>query len=671
MRFWTTLPFLPVIPVLLAGCTTTQPVSTRTLLAEMTDLAALAEFPAPPYTCRQFSSYDRASTTPADAKTWFANADANQYLRVEERAGRKEYVMMDVDGPGAIVRIWSANPKGTLRIYLDKAETPVLEFPMADLLGGKVAGVPEPIACERSSGWSSYLPIPYARHCKVTSDEKEFYYHVNYRTYPKGTQVTTFAATDLAQLGLEIASVAGGLAAPQECAVQPTGARTAGQIKEPPAEGYEIRPGKSMPFEVSGEGPLAIVELRAKVMARDSEQALRQLLLTMEFDGRQTVVCPLGDFFGAGPGLHPYASLPLGVTPDGEMWSHWVMPFRKSARIDIHNLGPEPARVVLHVTPSEYRWTNRSMHFYAGWRIGREVPTRPFQDWNYATVKGKGVFAGAAFAIANPVRKWWGEGDEKIYVDREKFPSHFGTGTEDYYGYAWGSNKPFTHAYHNQPRCDGPGSYGWTAVNRWHILDRIPFRHDFRFDMELWHWWEGRVPEMCVVTYWYARPGATTNRTTPLPADLCVTTLPPYVAPRVAGAIEGEEMVIVQKTGEAKPQDIDGCSNDQHLWWHDGQAGDKLVVNFPVPAAGQYRVFARFVKAHDYGITQLTVNGQAAPQPLDLFAEQTKVSDEMLLGVFELHAGDNPLVAEMVGANEKSGQKFMFGLDYLRLEPAK
>jgi len=38
--------------------------------------------------------------------------------------GRKEHVMMDIAGPGAIVRIWSANPAGTLRIYLDGAATP-------------------------------------------------------------------------------------------------------------------------------------------------------------------------------------------------------------------------------------------------------------------------------------------------------------------------------------------------------------------------------------------------------------------------------------------------------------------------------------------------------------------------------------------------------------------
>ena len=134
-----------------------EPITTRALLTQNTDLAALAQFPSPPFTCRQFSSYDRASTTPDDPEGWFANGDYNQYLRVEERDGRKEHVMMDADGPGAIVRNWSANPKGTLRLYLDGGEQPAWTIPLPDLLSGKVEGVPEPLAHVRSAGWNCYL----------------------------------------------------------------------------------------------------------------------------------------------------------------------------------------------------------------------------------------------------------------------------------------------------------------------------------------------------------------------------------------------------------------------------------------------------------------------------------------------------------------------------------
>ena len=43
-----------------------------------------------------------------------------------------------------------------------------------------------------------------------------------------------------------------------------------------------------------------------------------------------------------------------------------------------------------------------------------------------------------------------------MYVDGETFPSHFGTGTEDYYGYAWGRYEPWiNHPFVAQPIGDG------------------------------------------------------------------------------------------------------------------------------------------------------------------------------------------------------------------------
>ena len=49
------------------------------------------------------------------------------------------HVLADMDGPGCVVRIWSANPNdaGKVRVYLDGAEEPVIEAPLQELLGGK------------------------------------------------------------------------------------------------------------------------------------------------------------------------------------------------------------------------------------------------------------------------------------------------------------------------------------------------------------------------------------------------------------------------------------------------------------------------------------------------------------------------------------------------------
>ena len=43
-----------------------NPVTTAALIEEMTDLTALASFPNPAYTCKQFSSYDRAAKSPTE-----------------------------------------------------------------------------------------------------------------------------------------------------------------------------------------------------------------------------------------------------------------------------------------------------------------------------------------------------------------------------------------------------------------------------------------------------------------------------------------------------------------------------------------------------------------------------------------------------------------------------
>ena len=639
-------------------------ITTASLIKEMTDLAGMAEFPKPAYTCKQFSSYDQKSKSPANPtqEDWFANGDAGQYLRVEAQAGRKEFVMMDAVGPGAVVRIWSANPDGTIRVYLDGAETPVIETPMTDLLGGKYAGLPRPISGEYSKGWNLYFPIPYAKSCKITSDKGNFYYHVNYRTYEAGTRVETFKADQIRTLATQVQALGARLDKPQGQAGE-----FGGQVEE-----FEMTLPAGESFSHDFYGPMAFSRSILRVSADNREAALRGVIVRIKFDGEKCVEAPLGDIFGSGPGHNVFSSLPLGMTKEGEMYCHWFMPFREGATIELVNHTKQDVMLSGEIVLKEYQWTERSMHFHAKWRVEWDVPTRPMVDWNYLTAKGRGVFAGVSFTIDNPVKDWWGEGDEKIYVDGEKFPSHFGTGTEDYYGYAWCWPGLFTHAYHAQPRCDGPGNYGRTSVNRFHIIDRIPFTKDFKFDMELWHWHQTCKVNMGVVAYWYARPGASDEFKSISAADAVVRPMAAYTPPRVAGALEGEDLKILKVTGEANPQDWASLSNERHLWWHAGtKPGDVLTVAFPAPKAGKFRVFGRFLKAKDYGIHQLAINGKPAGEPVDFYNPEVQPTKELLLGEFELKAGANEFSVTIMGANEKAVKSYMFGLDYLLLKPVE
>src|SRR6478736_1856425 len=199
---------IALVAVVLATGAAGGEVTLESLLKEMVNPDAVARWPQPEFICRQASSYDRSSIAP-DQPGWFANTDQNQFVREERIDGRMEKVMLDVDGPGCLVRFWLTTDRtkgGVIRIYLDRATGPALVFPAYDLLSGDLdlgtpLAQPHPgYRPDANGGNNFYLPIPYARHCKVTWEEKSQvarYYQINYRTYAAGTAVKGFVRTDL------------------------------------------------------------------------------------------------------------------------------------------------------------------------------------------------------------------------------------------------------------------------------------------------------------------------------------------------------------------------------------------------------------------------------------------------------------------------------------------
>ncbi len=112
---------------------------------------------------------------------------------------------------------------------------------------------------------------------------------------------------------------------------------------------------------------------------------------------------------------------------------------------------------------------------------------------------------GDAVVVFNTADAWWGEGDEKIYVDGETFPSSFGTGTEDYFGYAWCRPEPFDHPLIAQPAGYGNFHPGMTVNMRYRILDAIPFTESLRVDLEMWHWVK-TIIDFSATAYYYLTP---------------------------------------------------------------------------------------------------------------------------------------------------------------------
>ena len=624
------------------------------LVREMTDLERLAALPATKYVARQASSYDRRSKTPDDPEGWFANRDAGHFSRVEG----EEHVLLDVAGPGVVTRIWSANPRGRLRFFFDGEKEPSFEASMSDLLKGRVPPFGPPFAYEAARGCNLYFPLPYARHCRITCDKGGFYYHVGYRTYPEGTTVETFRADRLADAADDLAEVRATLEDPDRAAL--------GSLVRLDRHKLTAR----SPAHIEGEVIRRLVLRPGDV----TPETLRTTILSIRFDGHETVRAPLGDFFGTGPGLNPYDSLPFRVAKDGALTCRWVMPFQQRAEIRLE--GDPNLVVMLDVISDAPYWTKRSLYFHAKWRAQEVMVTGAPRDWNYVALRGQGLYVGNALSVTNPVRNWWGEGDEKIYVDGEKFPSHFGTGTEDYYGYAWCCPVPFQRPYHAQTRCDGPINFGHTSVNRWHILDAIPFERSLRFDMEVWHSRRGVEVTYGAVNYWYARPGGTDNVPPVERKRLKITDLPEPEVKRIEGALEAETLRVATTGGVAQAQDTSGFaglwSGDKHLWWRDAKVGDVLTVQFDAPAAGRYEVGAYLTMAPDYGRHRLSINGAPAGAPVDLFATAVKPAPRRSLGAFRLTKTGNLLRVEVVGTNPKARPRnFMFGLDCLVLKKRK
>ncbi len=102
--------------------------------------------------------------------------------------------------------------------------------------------------------------------------------------------------------------------------------------------------------------------------------------------------------------------------------------------------------------------------------------------------RGRGRYVGLHLHVWNPGGGWWGEGDEKFFVDGEKFPSEFGTGSEDYFGYAWSSPGLFSRPFHNQILNER--NAGHIINNRWHFADSVPFQTSF----------EGYLEKYCKLT---------------------------------------------------------------------------------------------------------------------------------------------------------------------------
>jgi hypothetical protein len=116
---------------------------------------------------------------------------------------------------------------------------------------------------------------------------------------------------------------------------------------------------------------------------------------------------------------------------------------------------------------------------------------------------GYGRYVGCVLSIYGLKPGWWGEGDEMIFIDGEKWPpSIHGTGTEDYIGSAWGFNREFYGPFHGFPLMGKPDWTGPSSMYRFHIEDPIFFKKSIKVTIEHGHA-NDRGDDWSSVAYWY------------------------------------------------------------------------------------------------------------------------------------------------------------------------
>lgn len=249
----------------------------------------------------------------------------------------------------------------------------------------------------------------------------------------------------------------------------------------------------------------------------------RLMILRMYWDGEETpsVEVPVGDFFASGWGMGKeprITSLAMCVNPRSGFNSYWQMPFHKSAKITMENLGEKRATVYYQIDYSLESVKKDTPYFHAQFRRTNPLPDK--QDYTIVDgIRGRGQYVGTYLAHGANSPGWWGEGEIKFFIDGDtQFPTICGTGEEDYfngsYGYAEHTvdgkdayenfSSPYTGFYHVQH--DGVqrrfGEY------RWHITDPVRFDQDLRITIQSLGWQsEGRYlplqDDLASVAYWY------------------------------------------------------------------------------------------------------------------------------------------------------------------------
>lgn len=348
----------------------------------------------------------------------------------------------------------------------------------------------------------------------------------------------------------------------------------------------------------------------------------------------------------------------------------WHMPFRKSARVEVVNQSEKPISLLYF----NIDWIKKDKiardtpYFYAQYR--QEYPVEKGKDYVILETQGKGHYVGTVLSVRTRSPSWFGEGDEKIYIDGEAKPSIWGTGTEDYFLSAWGLQTTST-PYFGVPYFDEWGIVGGhTSAYRWHIADPLVFNKGIKVTFEHFGWmspdenpqykshsWNEREDDYSSVAFWYqtGRPTFTARA----PHERTLPNLDRVIAARqfTAQQYHGQ--------GQAEAQNLDLYPDGHLLYKPDSPDNAWVEIPFEIEKKEPKRLLLVLTKSYDFGQYQAYLNAVKLGGVMDLYSKDV-ASREFHLLDFWPEPGKYTLRLECVGRNPASTGCYL-GIESVRL----
>lgn len=402
----------------------------------------LAELPAPQHgRALLFSSADPAG----------GNEDHTHCLR---RLPDGTCVLAEVEGPGRVVRVWSANPAGDLRVEVDGRVA--FAGPFAALFDGSRPPFVPPLSGPFAGGALCHVPIPFRERLRVTASPVAGRYHQI--TVLLQEEPEAFAAPPGPRLAADLEALA-------------AGARQEGEVAM--LTGLPLRDGQRL-LGLPGAGE--VLELGARV--RGVDPRLAWLQVRCEGEAEPCLSAPLDLLVPddlateVGGGAGPLPALPSLRLP---------MPFRRGLSLRVALAGEATPAARLDV---RLRWRALPPDHGRRWLHGRvsqgtNVHGRPAR---LLERHGSGHLAGVVAELQGAPAQHLSflEGDESIVADGRPWQ---GTGTEDFFSGAWYfRGAPAGSAFAAVGAIDHRRARVRCA--RWFVADPVPFAGSLQVDLE-------------------------------------------------------------------------------------------------------------------------------------------------------------------------------------------